>query len=183
MLDARFDDVRREDMNVNELAFRPDGQFLFSACRDGTLKVWDLETLECSGSWRDPQRLELRGLDITDDGGTVIVGAGYRRQIGRVYRFTFDPGRGWVNEHSFSPDRTSVRSTLFDWPPDARPCRGFTWWWAYYPRWKLLTPRATNPSPLRGCITRPSYGRPQICQPNRDAPTRVGECEHHLTRM
>jgi WD40 repeat protein len=102
--------------NPNWLLFSPDGKSVVSTARDGTVTVWDVESLTPRETLRGHSDAVLqpafspdgRTLYTTSHDGTAIAWDMSRnRRFGRPFTFTHDEGAyNWPDRHpgKFSPD-------------------------------------------------------------------------------
>ena len=108
-------DVQGHDGVVTNLAFAPDGQTLASAGRDGTVRLWDVQT-------RRQKRLPLltraywvrfspdgRTLCTAQDGFVTFWSVLTGQETG-----TLDAHEDWIADLAFSPDGNALATTSVD---------------------------------------------------------------------
>jgi WD40 repeat protein len=73
--DRAADHLTGHDHEVNDLVFAKDGQTLYSASTDGTVRRWDVETGNPKGEpWLSPDKNAANAVALSPDGVRLAVG-------------------------------------------------------------------------------------------------------------
>jgi WD40 repeat protein len=66
--------IQAHRMDVESLAFLPDGKYLASGSIDGTVKLWDVVTRSQVGSFRGVRPSFVHTIDVSQDGTKMAIG-------------------------------------------------------------------------------------------------------------
>ena len=96
---------------VTDVEFSPDGSLLYSASRDGTVRIWDVERWAAVGTFTG-QHAHVLSLDISDDGAHIATAGTSRALIWNAATFEIEARlsghKGPVESIEFSPDGSLV---------------------------------------------------------------------------
>jgi WD40 repeat protein/serine/threonine protein kinase len=111
------DGVGEQGLWVDGVAFSPDGRLLAAGNFQGTVKIWDVESLEEVSSF---QLLEFTSLSFSPDGNQIATAYGFDSGTVSIWEIssgleiaTMEHGLS-VSQLSYSPDGSSLASAAID---------------------------------------------------------------------